>query len=156
MHQRKFKLTRHLSGLTWIKSVKGVILHFADMPAVFPQELQQKIKSEAEQYNDILQGCCIFFLCSLPVFIFLQELHCTRIFYSTKTTLCILFCLCDSAFALVICCKKKMPITANQISIPDGYRRLPYKTIAGFAWAADLPIQPRYLGMVWKKTKSFP
>jgi hypothetical protein len=43
-----------------------------------------------------------------------------------------------------------MPITANQISIPDGYRRLPYKTIAGFAWAADLTVQPRYLGMVWK------
>ena len=33
-----------------------------------------------------------------------------------------------------------------QVSIPDGYRRLPYKTIAGFIWSSGLQQKPRYLG----------
>ena len=48
-------------------------------------------------------------------------------------------------------CGKSSNDNANnrrQVSIPDGYRRLPYKTIAGFLWAADLHVQPRYLGKI--------
>jgi hypothetical protein len=35
-----------------------------------------------------------------------------------------------------------------QLTVPDGYRNLPYKTIAGFLWASGLQEQPRYIGEV--------